>query len=110
FAMNVGHGCFGCGDQIQFPEPGRLVTFGQSIVLVLELWKLAYALQALRPDRERRRDLRISVLVRVQVEQKLDQSAFETGAPVRIQQKPAAGELRRASEINELETLAKLNV
>ena len=87
-AMNVRHRRFGRGNQIKFAEFFGLVAFGDAVILVLEFRKLPDADQALRADHERRRNFRVAVLVRVQVEQKLNQRPLQLRAPVGVKKKP----------------------
>ena len=47
---------------------------------------------------------------RVQVQQKLDQRAFQPSAPIRVEQEPAPGQFRAAGEIHQLQGFAKLHM
>ena len=98
------------GTRYNFPSFRRLVALGHAVILVLEFWKLADAYEALRPDHEWRRHFGVTVLANVQIQQKLDQRPLQPRAPVRVEQKTAAGKLGAARKIHELQRLAKFDV
>ena len=50
------------------------------------------------------------MFVSVQIEQKLDQRPLQPRAPVRVEQKTAAGKFCRPRKIHQFQTLAKLDV
>ena len=61
-------------------------------------------------DHERRRNFRVAVFGDVKVEEKLDQRPFQSCAPVRVEQKSAAGKFCAAREIHQLERFAQFHV
>src|SRR5581483_11368031 len=78
--------------------------------LVEKFRELPHARHAIARNDIRRRNLGITVLAGVQVEQELNQRAFQPRAPVRVKQKAAARQLGAARKIHQLETLAKFDV
>src|SRR6185369_4212540 len=80
------------------------------VILIGKLRELADTLQTLRPNHERRRDLRVPMLRRMQIQHELNQCALEFRAPIRIKHKTAARQPRRAREIHQLQALAQFNV
>ena len=108
--MDVGDRRLGGRDEIQFAQRARVQPFLHRVILVGELRELAHAFQALRPDHERRRHLRVAVLARVQVEHELDQRPLQLRAPIRVKHEPAARELGRPREIHQPQLLAQLHV
>jgi hypothetical protein len=89
-AMNVCHGRLGRRNEIQMPELGGIIAFGDAIVLILELGELPDAFEALGANHEWWGDFRITMFAGVQVEHVLNQPPLELGAPVGIEQEPAA--------------------
>ena len=110
FAMNVRDRRLGGRDEIQLSHRRLVLPFLNGVRLVLELWELPDAHHALAPHNVGRRDLRVAVLRRVKIEEKLNQRAFQPGTPVRVEEKPAPRKLRATSEIDQLELLADLGV
>ena len=108
--MNIRDGRFGRRNQIQFPERVFVVAFRDAVVLVLEFWKLPNADQALWGYHERRRNLGVTVLVGVQIEEKLNKRAFQFCAPICVENEAAAGKFRRAGKVHELQMLTNLHV
>ena len=98
------------GTRYNLPRFFRVVAFRHAVILVLEFRKLPHADQAMFADHERRRHFRVAVLRDVQIQQKLNQRPFQPRAPIRVEQKAAAGKFRRAGEIHQLERLAQLDV
>jgi len=91
------------GTRYNFPSSAVLSPSTHAVILVLEFWKLADAFETLRPDHERRRHFRVTMLVDVQIKQHLNQRPLEPRAPVRVKQKTAAGKFCRPRKIHEFQ-------
>src|SRR5262249_33759533 len=88
-AMNIGDRRFRSRDQIQLSELFFIVSFGDTIILVPEFCELAHSLQTLRTDYKRRGNFGVTILVRMQIQQELDQGPFQSSAPICIEKKTA---------------------
>ena len=108
--MDVRHRSLGGREQVEFAQRGLIQPLAHRVSLVLELRKLPHAHHAVAADDVRRRNLRVAVLRRVEFEEELNQRPLQPRAPVRVEQEAAAGELRAAREVHELERLAQLDV
>ena len=108
--MNVRDRRLGGGQQIKFAERGGILAFAHGVGLVNELGELADAGHAIAADDVRRRNLRVTVLGRVQFQEKLDERALQLRAPVGVEQEAAAGNFRAAREVHQFEAFAKLDV
>ena len=83
-AEQVGHRHFGRGNGEE-----RIVAEG--VHVLLELRQLPRADHRVAVDEERREHFRVTVLARVQVEQEIDQPAFQPRPGALVENEPAAG-------------------
>jgi hypothetical protein len=89
---------------------GRQVHFfiAQPVHVLFELRQLARADHGIAVDEKRRKDFRVTVLARVQVEQEINQGPFQTRARALVENKSAAGNLRRSRKIQDTKLFANL--
>ena len=102
-AIQVGDGNFGGGDQ---PE----VMFLTLEEVVGEFGQLAGAEQAGGVDHERRQNLGVAVLARVDVEHEVDEGALEARADAPVDGEAGAGDFGGTLEIQDAEFGAKIPV
>ena len=90
--MQIRHRHLGGGREKQ-------IVLGAVVLLIGEFRQLRGADQRLAMHQERRQDLGVAVLARVQVEQEIDQRALQPRARPAVNDERAAGDLRGAFEI-----------
>src|ERR1043166_9011283 len=88
------------GQQIELAATLRVQTFLDRIGLIFKFRELADADHALAADDKGRRDLRVPVFGRVQVQEELNESPFQLCSPMRIKEKTAPGQFRASLEID----------
>jgi hypothetical protein len=72
-------------------EPEVAVALGDPEQILGEFWKLPGSIHRLRVDQVRRKNFRVAVLARVQVEHEIHQRAFQLCPEIPIQGEPSAG-------------------
>ena len=87
--MNIRHRSLGRWQKIVFPVSAGIVAFLDRVRLIDEFRELSDADHAFAIDDVWWRDLGVAMDSAVQIEQELDQSAFEFRAPICVEQKAA---------------------
>ena len=100
--MDVRDGRLGCWQEIELTHARSVQSFLNGVGLVFELRELAYPEHAIAANDERRRYLGITVLASVEVEQELNESAFQARTPARIEEKTTSRQFRSPIEIHQL--------
>src|SRR5688500_7261104 len=108
--MNVRDRRFSGGKEVELAHRVSIEAFLHGVGLVDKFRKLSDADHALPIDNVRRRNFGVAVFRGVEVEEILDQRAFEAGAPIGVEKETAAAEFGAAREIDESEFFAKLDV
>src|SRR3954468_17624524 len=100
--MNIRDRGFRGGKEVKLAHGGIIKAFLNRIGLVHKFGELADTDHAMAANNVGRRNFGITVVGGVQLEQVLNQGAFEAGAPIRVKKKAAPGELCAALKIDEL--------
>src|ERR1700678_3233187 len=101
--MDIGHRRLRRRNEEKFAQSRGVRPFLYSIILVGKFGELPHAHHAIAVDQKGRRNLRVTVLSDMQIEQKLDQRPLQPRSPTSVKKKAAAGQFRPAREINQLE-------
>lgn len=96
FAMQIRHGHLGGRDEVK-------IVLGAVIHLIAEFRKLAGADEAIRFHQQRRADLLIAMLRRVQVEEEIDERTLQAGTGTFVNDEGAAGDFHAGFEVDHAE-------